>query len=99
MDFLESSLLVQKQLGMKHRAKNGIFFTPKPLRDIILRYINITPKSVLEPTCGSGEFLTDCEMMFPEAKLEGVELDETLSSVAKENAPRLAFDGGKLTSL
>jgi len=103
MDFLESSLLVQKQLGMKHRAKHGIFFTPKPLRDIILRHINITPKSVLEPTCGSGEFLADCEMMFPEAELVGVELDETLTGVAKDNAPRaiihnqnfLTFDGGK----
>jgi len=103
MDFLESSLLVQKQLDMKHRAKNGIFFTPKPLRDIILRYIDISPKSVLEPTCGSGEFLADCEMMFPEASLEGVELDETLSGVAKGNAPRsvihnqnfLTFDGEK----
>lgn len=103
MDFLASSTQAQKQLGMKHRAKNGIFFTPKPLRDIVLRHINITPESVLEPTCGSGEFLADCEGLFPNATIEGVELDETLTGVAKSNTSRsvihnqnfLSFDGGK----
>ncbi|AGE50697.1 adenine-specific methyltransferase [Paramecium bursaria Chlorella virus CVB-1] len=103
MDFLDSSVLVQKQLGMKHRSKMGIFFTPKPLRDIVLRHVNITPQSVLEPSCGSGEFLVDCEAMFPEASITGVELDETLSRVSKENTSRsvihtqdfLTFDGGK----
>lgn len=103
MDFLDSSVLVQKQLGMKHRSKMGIFFTPKPLRDIVLRHVNITPQSVLEPSCGSGEFLVDCETMFPEASITGVELDETLSRVSKENTSRsvihtqdfLTFDGGK----
>jgi hypothetical protein len=103
MDFLESSITAQKQLGMKHRAKNGIFFTPKPLRDIVLQHVNITPKSILEPTCGSGEFLVDCEMMFPEAAITGIELDEVLSRVAKNNASRsvihtqnfLTYEGGK----
>lgn len=103
MDFLESSITAQKQLGMKHRANNGIFFTPKPLRDIVLQHVNITPKSILEPTCGSGEFLVDCEMMFPEAAITGVELDEVLSRVAKNNASRsvihtqnfLTYEGGK----
>ena len=60
MEFLESSLQVQKSLGRKTRAKRGIFFTPKTLRDIVLSKIQITPRNVLDPTCGSAEFLVDC---------------------------------------
>ena len=103
MDFLESSVMIQKKLGMKYRSKNGIFFTPKPLRDIIFHHIHAVPRSVLEPSCGSGEFLVDCETLFPNAIIEGVELDETLSRVAKENTSRtivhnqdfLTYEGGK----
>ncbi|AAC57943.1 DNA methyltransferase [Paramecium bursaria Chlorella virus SC1A] len=103
MDFLESSIVVQKQLGMKHRSKMGIFFTPKPLRDIVFQHIPINPQSVLEPSCGSGEFLVECETRFPTASITGVELDETLASISKENTTRstiytqdfLTFDEGK----
>ncbi|ABT14966.1 DNA methyltransferase [Paramecium bursaria Chlorella virus NY2A] len=103
MDFLESSLAIQKKLGMKHRSKMGIFFTPKPLRDIVFHHIHINPQSVLEPSCGSGEFLIDCETRFPDANITGVELDETLARVSKENTSRsvihtqdfLTFDEGK----
>jgi len=103
MDFLETSSIVQKQLGMKHRAKNGIFFTPKSLRDIVFDHISILPTAILEPSCGSGEFLVDCHKRYPDAVVTGVELDETLSRVAKENSPQstilntdfLKFEGGK----
>lgn len=106
MDFLDTSSSVQKQLGMKYRAKNGIFFTPKPLRDIVFEHISTKPTTILEPSCGSGEFLVDCHERYPGAVITGVELDETLSRVAKENSPQsnilnqdfLKFDGGSMTS-
>jgi adenine-specific DNA methylase len=66
MDFLPSSIDLQKKLGMKKRAKQGIFFTPKTLRDILFSHIdNFNPTTILEPSCGSGEFLVDCREKYP----------------------------------
>jgi len=87
MEFLESSLALQKSLHRKTRAKHGIFFTPKTLRDIILSKIDISPKRILDPTCGTGEFLVDCAKMFPDANLSGVELTDDIVSVARTNIP------------
>jgi hypothetical protein len=85
MEFLESSLQVQKSLGRKTRAKRGIFFTPKTLRDIVLSKIPIVPRNVLDPTCGSAEFLVDCAAKWPNATMTGVELTEEIVPVAKSN--------------
>ena len=87
MEFLESSLQVQKSLGRKTRAKRGIFFTPKTLRDIVLSKIPIVPHNVLDPTCGSAEFLVDCSVKWPNATLTGVELTDDIVSVARGNIP------------
>jgi SAM-dependent methyltransferase len=87
-DFLRSSIDVQKKLPMKFRAKHGIFLTPKPLRDILFSHMDIVPMRILEPTCGSGEFLVDCERAFPNAEITGVELNEELVEVARHNVRR-----------
>ena len=87
MEFLESSLQVQKSLSRKTRAKRGIFFTPKTLRDIVLSKIQIVPHNVLDPTCGSAEFLVDCSVKWPNAALTGVELTDDILPVARANIP------------
>lgn len=95
MDFLASSLVVQKEMGMKVRSKNGIFFTPKPLRDIIFKKIKtLTPKTILEPTCGSGEFLVDCENIFKNATCVGVELQEKLVNISRNNVKNASIEQG-----
>lgn len=85
MEFLGTSLNIQKKLDMKYRSRRGIFFTPKSLREVVLRHVNIRPETILEPSCGSGEFLVDCETMFPSARILGIEIDEELVAVTKEN--------------
>jgi len=103
MEFLDSSISLQKKLDLKYRAKNGIFFTPKSLRDIVFSHIDIQPQSILEPSCGSGEFLVDCAEKFPQAEITGIEKDVFLAREAQKNAPTtkvytqdfLAFQGGK----
>lgn len=85
MEFLETSLVIQKSLDRKTRAKRGIFFTPRTLRDILLSKIDIRPRNVLDPTCGSGEFLVDCSMRWPNAELAGVELTDDIVPVARTN--------------
>jgi len=87
MEFLDTSLKIQKSLDRKTRAKRGIFFTPKTLRDIVISKISITPSNILDPTCGSAEFLVDCSKKWPSATLSGVELTDDIVPVAKGNIP------------
>ena len=87
MEFLDTSLKIQKSLDRKTRAKRGIFFTPKTLRDIVISKISITPRNVLDPTCGSAEFLVDCSKKWPSATLTGVELTDDIVPVARTNMP------------
>ncbi len=63
------------------RQEQGIFFTPKKVRDVLftkLQTLEVKPKVLLEPSFGSGEFLLDAKRFFPEAKLLGVEKNEDL---------------------
>ena len=88
MDFLPSSIDLQKKLGMKKRAKQGIFFTPKTLRDIIFSHIeNFNPSTILEPSCGSGEFMVDCREKYPDASIVGVELEPQLAFASQSIVP------------
>jgi tRNA1(Val) A37 N6-methylase TrmN6 len=87
-EFLPSSIDIQKKLTKKFRAKHGIFLTPKSLREALFDHIDIVPRNVLEPSCGSGEFLVDCERRFPNAGITGVELNDGLVSIARSNVSR-----------
>lgn len=89
MDFLPSSIDIQKKISMKERSKKGIFFTPKSLRTILFKNIrsDFRPADILEPSCGSGEFLVDCRAKYPSADIIGVELDSRLADISKKNVP------------
>ena len=58
MDFNELSLTLTKQLSKETKKNEGIYFTPKTLIkkivDFVLKY---NPTSILEPSCGSGQFI------------------------------------------
>jgi len=75
------SVETTKALTKEHKAKHGIFFTPKSVRELIWGYIDITPTTILEPSAGSGEFFDDCREKFPDATLVGVELDSSMAEV------------------
>ena len=75
------SVETTKALTKEHKAKHGIFFTPKSVRELIWGYIDITPTTILEPSAGSGEFFDDCREKFPDATVVGVELDSSMAEV------------------
>jgi hypothetical protein len=68
-----------KALTKEHKAKHGIYFTPKSVRDLVWEYIDTPPAAILEPSSGSGEFFDDCRERFPDATLVGVELDADMA--------------------
>jgi len=85
--FSSKSLEFNASLSKSVRQKNGIFFTPKKARDRLfdcIRSKNILPKTILEPSFGSGEFLEDAYKIYPEATVFGVEKNTDMFNSAKQ---------------
>ena len=95
-EFREASTQFNKSTTKKQRAEEGIFFTPKKARDLLftkLAELGVSPKVILEPSFGTGEFLHDARRIYPEAILLGVEKNEKLfASVPVASVG----DGGRL---
>lgn len=80
-EFRDVSKEFHKKLSKEQRQEEGIFFTPKKVRDLLfekLDELGVKPKQILEPSFGSGEFLHDARKRYSEAKLIGVEKNEHL---------------------
>jgi len=71
-----------------YRKKLGQFFTPKNLRDRLLSKIPkfVKPK-VLDPACGTGEFLLSAKEYFIEPELYGWEIDPKLVEISRKVVP------------
>lgn len=75
MKLKDYSLQISKSIPLSKKKCEGIFFTPKNIRDILLTSIpeSLKPSRILEPSMGSGEFIYDLEKMFPNSHIIGVE--------------------------
>lgn len=85
-EFREVSKKFNSSLTKEERQNQGIFFTPKKVRDLLfekLDELGVNPKKILEPSFGSGEFLYDAKQKYPDAELFGVEKNETLFNSVK----------------
>lgn len=74
--FSELSLQLTRRLTMDEKKNAGIFFTPPScIQRIValLRGVSETIHSILEPSCGSGEFITALMREYPHANITGVE--------------------------
>ena len=85
-EFRETSKRFNASMSKTDRQEQGIFFTPKKARDMLfgkLSELGISPRKILEPSFGSGEFLLDAKRVYPEAELIGVEKNEELFEAVK----------------
>ena len=60
-EFSKLSIKLTKDLTKKEKQQDGIFFTPPTIINKLLKYIepyNSSINSILEPSCGSGEFIS-----------------------------------------
>lgn len=81
MSFRDASIELTRTLSKETKQQQGIFFTPKEARDVVFQVLDshkVKPKSVLEPSFGSGEFIEDAYAKYPKAKITGIELNPTL---------------------
>ena len=79
--FNENSIQLNSLLSKNDRQDNGIYFTPKNVRNVIfdtLKSIHFTPTDILEPSFGSAEFISDCINNYPNANIHGVEKNKII---------------------
>ena len=72
-----------KQLSKAEKKNQGIYFTPpstvKYAISLIKPFIEDgTIRNILEPSCGSGEFVLPLRNMFPDIPMTAVEYNETI---------------------
>lgn len=95
MSFRDASVTLTKSLTKETKQEQGIFFTPKEARDVVFDVLDtykVKPKSILEPSFGSGEFIEDAYTKYPLAKVTGVELNTTLfHSLDRPNLHNIDF--------
>jgi len=85
----EHTLRYLESAPLAHRRKLGQYFTPRAIREFLLRRL---PKlgsgtRIIDPASGTGEFLLSARDLFPKSKLFGVELDPKLASVSRRALP------------
>jgi hypothetical protein len=101
MSFRNKSIELTTSLTKEEKQTQGIFFTPKEAREIIftlLDFHNVRPRTILEPSFGSGEFLEDMYAKYPEAQITGIELNHSLFQSTQRpntlNIDFLKYNGG-----
>lgn len=82
MSYSRLSRELTKRLPKEDKKKQGIYFTPRGTVSNVLKYIRsvVSGKNlrILEPSCGSGEFLTSIEDNYPEAYVTAIEKNKTI---------------------
>lgn len=81
------SIKITKELDKKQKKENGIFFTPINTINMILKYIqkhNKSIKEVLEPSCGSCEFILQLNKKYKNINITGIEYNNTIYNNIKD---------------
>lgn len=91
MEFSELSLILTKNLSKEEKKNNGIFFTPnstvKKIINKLRPYIDKNQtNTILEPSCGSCEFINELQKYFINSNITGIELNKKIyESIKKFN--------------
>jgi adenine-specific DNA-methyltransferase len=78
-----------EETDLAYRKQNGQYFTPRSIRNELLRQLPkeyVNPK-ILDPACGTGEFLVSAAEHFPTAVIEGWDVDPKLITIARNMSP------------
>jgi len=84
-EFSNVTIKYMETAGMEYRKSLGQYFTPKSIREMLLSKLPNTIKNpkVLDPACGTGEFLHTAKEYFKDPRLYGWDIDKKLINIAK----------------
>ena len=97
MEYSKLSYSITKQINKKDKKEGGVYFTPPDTVslniELLSPYID-NIKTILEPSCGSGEYI-DCVMeKFDNKQITGVEYNAFIFESIKEKY-LLRYENGK----
>ena len=81
LEYSNLSKIITKSISKSNKKEYGIFFTPPNTIAYNIELINEYIKdgiSILEPSCGSGEYITQLHELYPNSNITGVELNEQI---------------------
>lgn len=86
-EFSEFTIEYLKSADLEYRKKVGQYFTPKTVREKLLSKIpkDIVNPKVIDPACGTGEFLTSANGYFNDPEIFGLDIDNNLVNLVKDN--------------
>ena len=93
INYSKLSIELTKNLSTQTKKDNGIFFTPsntvKNNIEFLKDYFDCI-NNILEPSCGSGEFITEINSIYPDKNITGIEYNLTIfNSVKKLNNDKI----------
>jgi len=76
------------QTDINYRKSLGQYFTPKSIREMLLEKLpKMENPKILDPACGTGEFLVTAKKYFNNPELYGWDIDKNLVNISKNLIP------------
>jgi len=92
-EFTEATIRYMEETDIEYRKSLGQYFTPRSIREALLSKLptNIKNPKILDPACGTGEFLITAKKYFKNPQLFGWDIDKKLVGIAKKVVPEANF--------
>ena len=95
-EFASETIEYIRKADDERRKEMGQYFTPRSVRERLARLIpderTVSEPSVLDPACGTGEFLLTVSEYIEDAELVGWEVDEEVAEVARRVVPEAQIE-------
>jgi len=81
------------QTDINYRKSLGQYFTPKSIREMLLEKLpKMENPKILDPSCGTGEFLVTAKEYFKNPELYGWDIDKKLVDTSRSLVPEARLD-------
>lgn len=88
-EFTRETIKYLNETDINYRKSLGQYFTPKSIREALLDKLpkKIENPKILDPACGTGEFLLTAKKHFKNPELYGWDIDKKLIDISKKLIP------------
>ncbi len=93
-EFEELTIDYINSANLDYRKSKGQYFTPKSIREELLKKLPPNQKKIkiLDPACGTGEFLLSASKFFNKAELYGWDIDKKLIEISSKISPKAKLE-------